>query len=75
MLCSKLYRLKTKGGSLGFRDLKSFNMALIAKQGLHVLQKPNSLLVRVFKGKYFSNTSFLNVSQGKWASWSWQSIL
>lgn len=50
-------------GGLGFKDLKSFNKALIAKQGWRILSNPDSLLIRVLKGKYFLFTSFLQANQ------------
>lgn len=48
MLCN----LKFQGG-VGFKDLKTFNMALLAKQGVQILQKTDSLLHQVFKARYF----------------------
>jgi hypothetical protein len=40
-------------GGLGYRDLVSFNIALLAKQGWHLLKFPHTLAARVFKEKYF----------------------
>ena len=38
---------------MGFRDLRVFNLALLAKEGLWLQQGRNSLFCRVFKNKYF----------------------
>ena len=48
----KLCTSKEVGG-MGFRDLKFFNMALLAKQGWRLLQQPQSLIFRIFKGQIF----------------------
>lgn len=43
---------KTCGG-LGFRDVGSFNLALLSKQGWIILNNPFSLMRQVFKEKYY----------------------
>ena len=62
-------------GRLGFRDLKAFNLALLAKQGWRIIQNPNSLLHRVLKAKYFKSTSFLEAQVGNGPSYTWRSLM
>lgn len=54
----KLYQRKSDGG-MGFKNLKAFSLALLAKQGWRIVQNPSSLIQKVLKVKYFENTSFL----------------
>ena len=51
MCCFKL------DGGLGFKDLESFNMALLEKQWWKVIHNEESLCFKVLKGKYFPKTS------------------
>ena len=68
--------MQTKGqGQYGYRDLKAFNLALLAKQGWRILQQLNSLVHRVYKAKYFAKESFLNAQVGRRPSYAWRSIL
>ena len=60
---------------MGFRDLKAFNLALLTKQGWRLHQNPNSLVHRVLKAKYFSNSSFMEAQLGKKSSYIWRSIM
>ncbi|KAA3467080.1 reverse transcriptase [Gossypium australe] len=68
-LCSS----KEEGG-LGFQRMAHFSISLLAKQGWRLLNFPHSLVARVFKAKYFPETSFLQSSLGNSGSYVWRSI-
>jgi hypothetical protein len=57
----KLARPKYQGG-VGFRDLKNFNQALLARQAWRLVQFPNSLCSRLLKAKYFPVANFLGTA-------------
>jgi hypothetical protein len=63
MSWEKMGRAKSIGG-LGFRDMMSFNKALLAKQGWRLLQDPDSIVGKILKAKYFPNESFLEAKLG-----------
>ena len=62
-------------GSMSFKDLKAFNLALLAKQGWRLNQYPNSLIHRVFKAKYFAECTFMEAQVGKKPSYVWRSLM
>lgn len=69
----KLCQPKSLGG-MGFRDIRAFNLALLAKQGWRFLTNPDSLIAQVFKARYFSNGDFLNAQLGSRPSAVWRGI-
>jgi hypothetical protein len=73
MSWERMGRSKAEGG-LGFRDLVLFNLALLAKQGWHIIQNPKSLTSRILKAKYYPTSSFLEAQVGSRASFIWRSI-
>ncbi|CAA7058300.1 unnamed protein product [Microthlaspi erraticum] len=70
----KLCRHKRDGG-LGFRVLEDFNTALLRKQLWRLLDNPESLFSRVFKGRYYRNATPLDPIKSYSPSYGWQSIV
>uniref|UniRef100_A0A2N9EC60 Reverse transcriptase domain-containing protein n=1 Tax=Fagus sylvatica TaxID=28930 RepID=A0A2N9EC60_FAGSY len=70
----KMCMPKEKGG-MGFRDLYSFNQAMLAKQGWRFLQDQHSLVYRVYKAKYFPKCSLMEANLGTNPSFIWRSLL
>jgi len=64
-----------KVGSMGFRDLRSFNIAMLAKQGWRLLQNQESLVYRCFKARYFPRCSFLEAVDSPHSSYVWKRIM
>jgi hypothetical protein len=62
-------------GGMGFRDLHSFNLAMLAKQCWRLISKSDSLCARVIKAKYYPNTSLLYAGPKSGSSFTWQSIV
>ena len=60
---------------MGFKDLQSFNLAMLVKQSWGLITNPDSLGVRVIKAKYFPNGTLLQATPKNGSSFTWQSIL
>ncbi|KAH9670971.1 reverse transcriptase domain-containing protein [Citrus sinensis] len=70
------YLCNPKGhGGLRFKQLHSFNIALLRKQVWHILTRPESLMSKVLKARYFPRTSVLKASLGHNPSFVWRSML
>ena len=63
------------GGGLCFKNLKCFNLVLLAKQGWRLQLAYDSLAFRVLKAKYFPRRDFVQASLGNISSYTWRSIM
>lgn len=63
-----------KEGGLGFRDLHQFNQALLANQVWKIMHRPNNLLFRLLKSRYFRSTNILSTLKGYQPSYRWNSL-
>ena len=70
----KLEVPKVKGG-MDFRNMQSFNLAMLGKHGWRLLTRPDFLCARVLKGKYYPHTDFLNATVPAKASATWKAIV
>ncbi|XP_037491160.1 uncharacterized protein LOC105631710 [Jatropha curcas] len=61
-------------GDLGFRHLRSFNLALLGKHCWRLLHNTNSLFYSSFKSKYFPSGNFLGAGVGRNPSFVWRGI-
>ncbi|CAH9112535.1 unnamed protein product [Cuscuta europaea] len=64
-----------KLGGLGFRKIRDFNKAMLAKQGWKLLTEPDFLAGRVFQAHYYPGQSYLTASLGNNPSFIWRSLV
>ncbi|WOH11480.1 hypothetical protein DCAR_0830967 [Daucus carota subsp. sativus] len=74
MSWDRLCEVKEVGG-LGFRKLKEFNVAMLAKQAWRLINNSNPLVAAIMKARYYANTDFLNAKLGSNPSYMWRSIM
>jgi hypothetical protein len=70
----KLLMPKPHGG-LGFRDLKLFNKALLARQTWRLIQFSNSLCTRLLKAKYYPMGELVDTAFPAEVSPTWKAIM
>jgi hypothetical protein len=74
MAWDRLARPKYQGG-VGFRDLKVFNQALLARQAWRLIQFPDSLCARLLKARYYPSGNLLDTAFIQNSSTTWQGII
>ncbi|XP_012835792.1 PREDICTED: uncharacterized protein LOC105956483 [Erythranthe guttata] len=70
---NKLCEPKERGG-MGFRHLRSFNLAMLAKQAWRVLTRPDLLLSKLLRARYFPAGNFWSAPLGHRPSATWRSL-
>ncbi|KAG2667144.1 hypothetical protein I3760_15G097700 [Carya illinoinensis] len=69
----KMCKSKLHGG-MCFKDLRTFNLALLAKQSWRILKEESLLLHQLYKARYFHSTSFKEAKLGANPSFVWRGI-
>ena len=69
----KMCKSKSQGG-MGFRNLHAFNLAMLAKQAWRLFTRPDSLISRIYKARYFPFSDVINAQLGCNPSYAWRSI-
>ena len=59
---------------LGFKDIRLFNQALLARQAWRLIEFSDSLCAKVLKAKYFPHGSLIDTTFGPNASPAWQGM-
>lgn len=67
--------MKKSEGGLGFRKLHEFNVALLGKQAWRLITRPESMVSKVYKARYYPTGNFLSAELGSNPSYVWRSIL
>ena len=60
---------------MGFRDLRAFNLAMLAKQGWRLLHDNNSVVYQCLKARYFPRTHLFDAKESPNCSFVSKSIV
>lgn len=60
---------------MGIRELALYHDSLLAKYTWHLLHNKTTLFYKVFKARFFPNTSIMEASDLRMGSYAWKSIL
>jgi hypothetical protein len=74
MSWDKMTRPKSQGG-IGFRDLRIFNQALLARQAWRLIHLPDTLCARLLKARYYPAGNLLDTAFIQNTSASWQGVM
>lgn len=74
MCWDRLCAPKLQGG-LSFKRIRDFNLALLGKQAWRLMTNRESSVVRIFKGRYHVNCTFMEALVGHNPSYYWRSIV
>lgn len=66
--------MSKKRGGLGFRDLHGFNLALLGKQCWNLIHKPQALVSKVLKARYYPDCHLLDAKRKGGSSYTWSGI-
>lgn len=66
--------MSKSSGGLGFRDIYGFNLALLGKQCWSLITRPNALVTRVLKARYYPTCHLLEACRTGGVSYTWSSI-
>ena len=67
--------LSKKDGGMGFRDLRAFNLAMLAKEGWRLLRDNNSLVYHCLEARYFPRYHLFDAKESPNCSFTWKSIV
>ena len=59
---------------MGFQDINTFNLAMLAKKAWRLINQLNSLSFKVYKARYFPSCSFLEMELGSNLSYLWRTL-
>lgn len=74
MSWEKLCTVKEDGG-LGFKKLREFNIAMLARQAWRIINNANPLVTSMLRARYFPHSSVLDAKLGTNPSYVWGSLL
>ena len=60
---------------MGFKDLRLFNQAMLARQAWRLIQFPDSLCAKLLKAKYYPRGCLVDTAFCAKASTTWQAIM
>lgn len=63
-----------KDEGLGFKKLREFNVAMLAKQAWRLINNSNALVTAVMKSRYYMNTDFMEATLGDNPRFMWHSV-